>query len=223
MSISMFLMVLLFSLVAAAEKGCIWTDTNCACSKKKDIVGSQTCWDPIAPIVPAGQNQPCAGRQCKLDGKNIPYVCDCNGPSYCEFKSINRISLMPISPGMCSSKKIVAKSIALVEQDIKKVHGLTSRTGNCLFTDNECTCAAPSEKRDCIDFTAKDPQYGNTCTVRDCQDSMMCDCGGNTTCSKKTVTKMVWKSTGNVPGQPGLVTCKHEKATFVQVTPKVLR
>jgi hypothetical protein len=222
MSISFFVTGLLFSVALGAPQGCIWTDTNCACSKKKDIVVSQTCWDPIPPVVPVGQNQPCTDRECNLGGKVTQYVCDCNGASYCGFTSTDRVTLTPISQGMCSSKRVSSKVVVLVEDDIKKVHGLKQSTGKCIFSKDECTCAQPSEKHDCIDFVVNDPRYGNTCNVRDCKDSMVCDCGGNATCAKRTVTKMVWKSTGNIPGRPGMVTCKRESATFVQVTPKIM-
>jgi hypothetical protein len=205
---------------AAVPEGCVWTDTNCACSLKKDIVQSQVCWDAVQPLVPMGEDQPCRSRECNISGKKESYVCDCNGDSYCGFQAVEKISLVPSSPGMCTRQRAFAKSVFLVADDIKNVTGLPWSQKKCIFSDAECTCMSARGKNDCIDFLKNDPDLGNICQVRDCKDSMTCDCAGNETCSKDVVTKMVWVSTGNVPGKPGTITCKQQEATFLQVARK---
>jgi hypothetical protein len=206
------------SVSAALGTVCIRNEHFCACSKTATAVKAETCWKPVMPIVPAGKHQRCAQGLCSVNATEPMYECDCKGASYCGIKKVEIDVLAPVAPRFCVSRKSVSQSLALVFENIEDARDLKLDTGKCVFSDTECTCDDATESTGCVDFAFEDPQYGSTCKPRACKASMTCNCGGTELCERKTVTKSVWKATGESPWRPDMVSCKKDTHTFMQVS-----
>lgn len=185
---------------------CVWTDKHCSCTNRAAVVGQERCWDLIKPLHSTKDTYACKSRPCRGG-----YVCDCDGTSYCEFVTSSKRVLVHKHGHTCKYEYKNVTSVRLVEKDIKNVINHKPKADECVFTDDQCTCAwgsAVGSHHDCVDFLKTDPKLGAVCKLRDCRESRVCDCGGDALCNKRTNIKQAWRSTGSLPGQPGHVMCK---------------
>lgn len=201
--------------VARATNSCIWTKTHCACSKKTELLGNSVCYDVIGDI-PGSLRKKCSSRKCRES-----FVCDCNGESYCEHSTEEKEVLVLAAANECKIEERVVTAVSLVTANISEVHSsIPGNARNCIFSDTQCTCASTTDigiTQDCLDFLYEDPVRGSICRVRDCRDSMQCDCGGSHTCSRAKKTSFAWKMIAN-EGRPGLAVCERFNSTTYNVT-----
>lgn len=207
--------------LAAGDGTCLWTETNCACSLRTNEDASNVCYDAESTNVATGMEVKCTSRAC-----GPSYVCDCEGSSYCGFRERRSRALVKIQKeGTCVFKETVVKDVVLIDQDLANVVPgyRVRRSPVCVFSDDECTCskALPSlHSADCATFAYRDDCRGYVCKVQDCEESMVCDCGGFEMCNRKLVSSTILEPSGAVPGKPGLVYCDRVKGPLVLVTRK---
>lgn len=203
--------------ISSFGSACIWTNTHCACTKKTSLLGDSNCYDLVADI-PGSEKKKCSSRNCRESNE---FVCDCDGASYCEHESENKSVLQHVGDNECVVVEKNITEVSLVAEDITKVHQtVPGKTRNCFFSDTECTCASTTEigiPQDCVDFVYEDPQRGAVCRVRDCKESMQCDCGGSVRCSRAMKTTTVWRKVRN-EGRPGFAICEQFESSAYLVT-----
>lgn len=210
------IIILAITIVGIASLGnaCIWTGTHCACTKKTSLLGESSCFDLVADI-PDSDRKKCTGRKCRE-----AYVCDCDGPSYCAHESEITSVLQHVGDNECVVIDKNVTEVSLVAEDINHVHQTVGKTRDCFFSDTECTCASTTSigiTQDCVDFLYEDPQKGAVCRVRDCKESMQCDCGGSSRCSRAKKTITGWRKIHN-EGKPGFAICEQFQSYIYQVT-----
>lgn len=210
-----FLIAICILGVSSLGASCIWTSTHCACSKKTPLLGESNCYDLISDV-PGSEKKKCSSRKCRES-----YVCDCAGTSYCEHESENRSALQHVGDGECIVVERNVTSLSLVDEDITNIHNTTpTKNRDCLFSDTECTCASTTEIgviQDCVDFVYEDATKGPVCRVRDCKESMQCDCGGSSRCSRAERTTTAWRKVHN-EGRPGFAICEEFESTTYHLT-----
>lgn len=197
--------------------GCIWTATHCACSKRSAVTGNNQCFDFVSAIS-GSENVQCTSRDCADS-----YVCDCDGESYCGFKNETKEVLVTLTDSTCKYESKAITSVHLVNENINNITPSGVANAECIFSDDKCTCASSMElgiTNDCVDFKYEDPLRGSICSIRDCNLSFHCDCGGTHTCTKRMYSKTAWQATGQ-EGTPGLVLCDQltMPAIDVQIIP----
>lgn len=178
-------------------------------------MNSSTCFDFMGNVKNSDLKR-CSPRPC-----GGGYACDCNGTSYCSISSISRQVLEPVSDGKCIYVTKNLETVSLVSLDINEIHPMTlPNKGTCVFNDTQCTCSSTLSIgviQDCYDFLYEDPARGSVCRVRDCKDSMQCDCGGAQLCSRQSRTIRAYRKTG-IEGRPGFVLCEEQDSTSYVVT-----
>lgn len=181
------------------------------------MLGESNCFDLVADI-PGSNKKKCSTRKCRDS-----YICDCDGESYCEHFSETREVLVHTGKQECiiAEKKMTVVSLHTV--NISDIHStVPGQSRNCFFSDTECTCASTIDigiTQDCLDSLYKDPMKGHICRVRDCKESMQCDCGGSQRCSRAKTMNKAWRKTAN-EGRPGLAVCEPFQSTAYHVIEK---
>lgn len=177
------------------------------------MAGNSQCFDFVADIANSDEKK-CSTRDC-----GDSYACDCDGSSYCEFSTNEKIVLKAAESGNCKYESKTVTKVSLVNEDINSVYQTGLSNSTCIYNENECTCASSIETgitSDCIDFKYEDSVRGSVCSIRDCKDSFHCDCGGTHRCNKEVVSKTAWRFTGQ-EGSAGLVLCERNTVSAVEV------
>lgn len=180
-------------------------------------MGASICFDLIADI-PGSNKKKCTTRKCRDS-----YVCDCGGESYCEHATEEHEALVPTGKNECAIAKKQVTNVFLRAVNLSDVHStVPGKSSNCFFSDTECTCASTADigiTQDCLDFLYEDPIKGSICRMRDCKESMQCDCDGSRRCTRAMRKHKVWRKMGN-EGRPGLAICEKLESNAYQIKEK---
>lgn len=205
----------LTALTAVVCKSCVYTDTHCACALRTVISNVSSCYDYVSDI--AGS----AEKRCRRRGCRDGYECDCDGTSYCEHSSEVRSVLQPLGDGRCEEVIKAVNSVRLVAGNLSDVvAGAMTNRGGCVFNESRCNCASKSDigiAEDCYDFLYQDAGKGMVCRVRDCKESMVCDCGGSKMCLRELKTRRALRKRAE-EGRPGFALCEYFESTSDVVT-----
>lgn len=179
--------------------------------------GSNTCYDFVADIENS-THKLCTSRECR-DG----YVCECNGTSYCSHSTRQMDILQPAGDNKCDVVSRTIHAVTVVASSIAELFPeALSVGGTCVLDDTQCTCASTTEigiYEDCYDFLYTDAVRGDVCRVRDCKESMRCDCAGSHLCDRALRTTTTLRKTGE-EGRPGYALCEWYQSTSQLVTVK---
>lgn len=204
---------LLLTLMFSYCHSCMYNSSHCACSPRTIVSGTTTCYDFVADIEDSPQKV-CTSRDCK-DG----YVCECNGTSYCSHSNTEMKILQAAEDGKCD---VVSKRVHLVTLEtlgfVDVSPRLPSNNNICVLDNTQCTCASTTEigiYQDCYDFLYTDAVKGDVCRVRDCKESMRCDCAGSNLCYRTPRNITTLRRVGS-EGRPGYALCEwYQSVSYV--------
>lgn len=184
---------------------CIYNSSHCACAPRTIVSEVSTCYDFVADIEDSPQKL-CVSRDCK-DG----YICECNGTSYCSHSNIEVKVLHAAGDSKCDVVSKSVHSVTLISPSITEVFSSAPSSNSvCILDETQCTCASTTEigiYEDCYDFLYTDAARGDVCRVRDCKESMRCDCAGPSLCDRTLRNTTLLRKTGN-EGRPGYALCE---------------
>jgi FG-GAP repeat len=189
------------SLKAGAPSQCFFNETHCGC---RTFPSTSTCLDAVA--TEQGKTV-CLQRPCQSGFK-----CDCAGTHLCNRRRTTE-SNYAVLPGAPTDRSLVYCGILtteLVRTDVIEGAAIptpapaTQVSFNNVWTPTQCMCSREADilsgSKECLDF-ARQEANDTICTIRACNiagsEKMICDAGGSSVCSHKTMSKSAYARAGD--------------------------